>query len=70
MTEQYYFRINGLNDESCVTKIEKRLLAMKGVEAVEVDLDTSMAVVKCELSVKEISAVIDGAGYNAILIPD
>jgi len=70
MTEQYYFRINGLNDESCVLKIETTLQAMAGVEAVEVDLETAMAVVKSELSVEDISMAIDGAGFNAILIPD
>ncbi len=70
MIEQYYFRINGLRDESCVLKIEKALQVKAGVKFVEIDFESEMAVVKCDIAVEEISSIIDGAGYNAILIPE
>ncbi|RDH82311.1 MAG: hypothetical protein DIZ80_08400 [endosymbiont of Galathealinum brachiosum] len=70
MSEQHYFRINGLNDESCVLKIEKALQAKSGVESFEIDFESEMAFIKSELSAEEISRVIDKEGYNAILIPE
>jgi len=70
MSEIYYFRINGLDDESCVSKIEKKLQAMMDVDVLDIDLDSGMAVIKSEHLAEEISAVIDSAGYNAILIPE
>jgi len=70
MSELHYFRINGLNDESDVSKIESKLKVMDEVESVEVDLESAMAFIKSELSAQEISSIIDGVGFNSILIPE
>ena len=70
MSVQHYFRINGLQDESCVFKIEKALREKQGVEFVEIDFESEMAVIKSQLSAQEISVAIGAEGYNAILIPE
>jgi len=69
MSELHYFRVNGLNDETDVSIIVNTLKVIDEVESVEVDLDSGMAFIKSEISAQEISLIIDGAGYNAILIP-
>ncbi|MCW8933691.1 MAG: hypothetical protein OQK98_03110 [Gammaproteobacteria bacterium] len=70
MAELHYFRINGLNNESDVSKILNILNVIEEVESVEVDLDSGMAFIKSNNSAMEISLIIDGAGYNSILIPE
>ena len=70
MSEQYYFKINGMKCDGCVENIEKAIKQLPGIEAVEVDLESSMAVVKGAINAESVSSAIDGAGYNAILIPD
>lgn len=70
MSEQYYFKVNGMKCGGCVANIEKAVKQLPGVESVEVDLETTMAVVKASADAKGIGAAIDGAGFNAILIPD
>lgn len=70
MSELHYFRINGLNDESDVSKIVNALKIIDEIESVEVDLDSGMAFIKSDVSALEISLIIDGAGYNSILIPE
>ncbi|VAW54535.1 hypothetical protein MNBD_GAMMA07-2109 [hydrothermal vent metagenome] len=70
MLKQYYFRINGLDLESDVLKIKKVLHTEQRVEVLEIDLDTGMAVIKSDVSGGAITAMIDAAGYNAILIPE
>lgn len=70
MSEQYYFRINGMTCDGCVNKVEKNLQNLEGIEEYEVDLETGMAVVKASVSAQEITAAIDAAGYNAILVPE
>ena len=70
MSELHYFRINGLNNETDVSKIVSTLQVIDGVESVEVDLDSGMAFIKSIISAQEISLIIDGAGYNSILIPE
>ena len=70
MLELHYFRINGLNNESDVSKIVNTFNAIEEVESVEVDLDTGMAFINSKISTQEISLIIDGAGYNSILIAE
>ena len=70
MSEQYYFKVNGMKCGGCVTNVEKAINKLPGIESVEVDLDSSMAVVKGAASADSISAAIDQAGFNAILIPE
>ena len=69
MSDQYYFRINGLSDENCILKIEKVLKAKPGIETVEIDFESEMAFIKSDISAEEILLIIDNEGYNAILIP-
>ncbi len=70
MSQHHYFRINGLGSEACVLKIETALNAVQGIEVLEIDLETEMAVLKSDISAKVIVSIINGAGYNAILIPE
>ena len=69
MSEQYYFKVNGMKCDGCVSNVEKAINKLPGIEAVEVDLETAMAVVKGAASAESIGAAIDQAGFNAILIP-
>ena len=69
MSEQYYFKINGMKCDGCVEVIENAIKKLPGIETVEVDLESSMAVVKGVANAESISDAIDNAGYNAILIP-
>jgi len=70
MSEQYYFKINGMKCDGCVEAIENEIKKLPGIETVEVDLESSMAVVKGVANAGTVSDAIDSAGYNAILIPD
>ncbi len=70
MSEQYYFKVNGMKCAGCVSNVEKAVQNLPGIESVEVDLDTAMAVVKGLASAESIGAAIDAAGFNAILIPE
>ena len=70
MLEQHYFRVNGMNSAGCVYAIESVVKALKGVDEIEVDLETGMLVVNGEVSSGEIIAAGDVAGYNAILIAE
>jgi len=69
MSEQYYFKVNGMKCGGCVANVEKAVNKLPGIESVEVDLDSSMAVVKGVASAESIGSAIDQAGFNAILIP-
>ncbi len=68
--QQYYFRINGLTSEDCILKIEQVLHALQGVEVLEIDLETQMAVIKSDNVAGVIISAINVTGYNAILIPE
>ena len=70
MSEQYYFKVNGMKCNGCVINVENAIKKLPGIESVEVDLETAMAVVKGAASAQSVSAAIDTAGFNAILIPE
>lgn len=70
MIEQYYFRVNGMKCQGCVDNIESAVNELEGVEHVEADLETSMVIVKGTASSNDITASIDAAGYNAILLAE
>lgn len=70
MSEQHYFRINGMSCRGCVDTVEAAIRSIKGVESVEVDLETGMAIITGDVSSDVVMAAIDSAGYNAILIPE
>lgn len=70
MSEQYFFRVNGMSCGGCVETVESAVKNIKGVEGVEVDLETGMASVKGNVSAEQVSSAIDAEGYNAIIIPE
>jgi len=70
MSNQYFFRINGLNDNESVDQLEQVLKSIEGVEFVEVDLETGMASVRSSATSEKLTAIIDQAGYNAVLVSD
>ncbi len=70
MSDQYYFKVNGMKCDGCVENVKKALSKLPGVESIEVDLGSSMVVVKAAASARSIGDVIDEAGFNAILIPE
>jgi len=70
MSEQHFFRINGMSCVGCVETVESAVKNIKGVETVEVDLETGMAFVSGDVTAEKISAAIGAAGYNAIVIAD
>ncbi|HED33152.1 MAG TPA: heavy-metal-associated domain-containing protein [Gammaproteobacteria bacterium] len=70
MSEQYYFKVNGMKCEGCAEAVEKAVKKLGGVVSIEVDLDSSMVVVNATVSARSIGDAIDEAGFNAILIPE
>jgi len=70
MSEQYYFKVNGMKCGECVSNVENAIKKLPGIDYVEVDLETAMAVVKGAVSAQSVGFAIDAAGYNAILIPE
>jgi len=70
MTEQYFFRVNGMENGSCEERIEKAVKSMKGIDFVEADYESSMVITKGSATSAEISDVINVLGYNAILVAE
>ena len=70
MSAQYYFKVNGMKCDGCVNNVENAIKKLPGIESVEVDLETAMAVVKGVASAQSVGGAIDAAGYNAIIIPE
>ena len=69
MSEQFYFRIIGLNDEPSAAAVEAALQAAPDIISYEVDFETEMAIIQSKRSAEDIKLIIYNAGYNAILIP-
>ena len=70
MSEQYFFRVNGMDDGICEAKIEKVVGMMKGIEFVDADYESNMLIAKGSASADEIADVINTQGYNAILVAE
>jgi len=70
MTEQYFFRVNGMEDNSCEIKIENTVRQIKGIEFVEADYESNMVIAKGSASSAEIADAINQQGYNAILVAE
>ena len=70
MSEQYFFRVNGMESSACEEKVEKAVRSINGVEFVEADYESNMLIVKGKASSAEISDVINAQGYNAILVAE
>jgi len=70
MSEQYFFRVNGMEDSICEVKVEKVVSNIKGVEFVDADYESNMLIVKGTATADEIADVINAQGYNAILVAE
>jgi len=70
MSEQYFFRVNGMEDSSCEEKVEKAVRNIKGIEFVEADYESNMLIVKGSASLDDIVDTINAQGYNAILVAE
>lgn len=64
-----HISVSGLHCDKCVTKVEKALKELKGVEKVEVSLEKGEAVVTlastAKLATEELANTIAKAGYEA-----
>jgi cation transport ATPase len=62
--------IEGMNCAHCSGRVEKALLALPGVEGVEVDLAAKCAVVSCaaDLADEALKSAVTGAGYEVLEI--
>ena len=58
------FKVDGMMCNHCRANVEKGLKALEGVENVEVDLASGMAVVEGDVSDEEVVKTIEGLGYQ------
>jgi len=70
MSEQYFFRVNGMESSVCEERVEKAVRNMNGVEFVEADYESNMLIVKGNASSDDIANIINAEGYNAILVAE
>lgn len=70
MSEQYFFRVNGMQGSACEEKVEKAVRSIKGIEFVEADYESNMLIVKGSASSYDIADTINAEGYNAILVAE
>ena len=68
--QQHFYRVNGMKSEGCESIIESAVKALDGVEYVEADFESSMAIVKGTIASESVTTAIDAAGYNAILVAE
>lgn len=66
MNETVTYRVPGMHCGHCKAAVSEELCAVDGVEAVDVDLDTKLVVVRGQgLEDAKLRAAIDEAGYEA-----
>ncbi len=70
MSEQYFFRVNGMQGSICEEKVEKAVRRINGIEYVEADYESNMLIVKGNASSDDIANIINAEGYNAILVAE
>ena len=58
------FKVDGMMCNHCRANVEKNIKALQGVENVEVDLASSIAVVEGNVSDEEVIKAIEGIGYQ------
>lgn len=68
MTKKIF--IDGMSCGHCAARIEKSLLALKGVQKVSVNLEGKFAEVDSaqDLDQKEVTKAIDEAGYHLVKV--
>ncbi len=66
MNETITYRVPGMHCGHCEAAVREELSAVDGVEAVEIDLDAKLVVVRGQsLEDGKLRAAIDEAGYEA-----
>jgi copper chaperone CopZ len=66
MSETLTYRVPGIHCDHCKASVTEEVSAVEGVEAVELDLETKLVVVRGEgLDDAKLRAAIDDAGYEA-----
>ncbi|MBQ4205476.1 MAG: heavy-metal-associated domain-containing protein [Bacteroidales bacterium] len=62
--EKKKFKVDGMMCNHCRANVEKSIKNLKGVEHVEVDLASGIAVVEGNVSDEEVIKAIEGLGYK------
>jgi copper chaperone CopZ len=66
VTETHTFLVSGMSCEHCRAAVRDELIAVEGVTAVEVDLETKLVTVDgASLDDARLRAAINDAGYEA-----
>jgi copper chaperone len=66
MSETTTYRVSGMHCGRCKAAVTEELTAVPGVEAVDVDLETKLVVVRgAALEDAKLRAAIEEAGYEA-----
>ena len=66
MSETVTYTVPGMHCGHCKAAVSEELAAVEGVEAVDVDLETKLVIVRGErLDDARLRAAIDEAGYEA-----
>ena len=58
------FKVDGMMCNHCRANVEKNIKVLQGVENVEVDLASGIAVVEGNVSDEEVIKAIEGIGYQ------
>lgn len=63
------YKVSGMTCDHCINAVTSELLGIEGVTAVDISLDTGEVRVtnSRELTIAEVSAAIDEAGYELVL---
>lgn len=63
------YKVSGMTCDHCINAVTSELLGIEGVIAVDISLDTGEVTVtnSRELTIAEVSAAIDEAGYELVL---
>lgn len=63
------YKVSGMTCDHCINAVTSELLEIEGVTAVDISLDTGEVTVTNtrELSIAEVAAAIDEAGYELVL---
>jgi copper chaperone CopZ len=62
---KHQFTVNKMSCEHCKKRVSDSLLAIDGIQSVDIDLGTGLVTVKCEkdLGLDVMAAAVEEAGY-------
>jgi Cu+-exporting ATPase len=66
MRQSFQFQLQGLRCSSCVSRVEKALAKLKGVDSVSVNLATETAMVDGDVTGKLLQETLQQAGYQLV----